>query len=147
MATKILALERELAANPNNEVALVELGHAYFDTDQPLKAIESYNKALTINPNNSFVWTDLGVMYRRSGQPQKALESFDKAIALEPSQEQARFNKGVVLMYDLNDAQAALKVWEELLSINPAAKAPNNVLVADIIAQVKESLTAQEKKE
>lgn len=144
-ATKILALEREIAANPNNESALVELGHAYFDTDQPPKAIAAYTKALAINPDNASVWTDLGVMYRRNKQPDKAIEAFDKAISIEPAQEQARFNKGVVLMYDLKDTEAALKLWEELVAINPMAKAPNNVPVADIIVQVKDNLASQQK--
>lgn len=147
LATKILALERELAANPNNESALIELGHAYFDTDQPPKAIAAYTKALAINPDNANVWTDLGVMYRRNKQPDKAIEAFERAISIEPNQEQARFNKGVVLMYDLKDPEAALKIWEELVSINPMAKAPNNVPVADVIVQIKESLASQQKKE
>jgi len=147
LAARIVSLEQEVAANPKNEAALIQLGHAYYDTNQPPKAIEAYSKALAINPNNPDVLTDMGVMYRQNGQPQKAIEAFDKAIELNPKHEQARFNKGVVLLYDLNDKENALKVWQELVEIDPAAKTPNNILVSDIIDQVKNSPEGQKKKQ
>ena len=81
----------------------------------------------------------MGVMYRQNGQPQKALESFDKAIALVPNHTVARFNKGVVLLHDLNDKEGAIKVWEDLVAIDPLVKAPNGMLVSDILNQVKAS--------
>ncbi len=147
LAAAIVRFEQELAQDPNNEQTLIQLGHAYYDSGNPPKAIEAYSKALAINPNNPDVLTDMGVMYKQNGQPQKALESFDKAIKLNPKHEQARFNKGIVLMYDLKDKEGAIKVWEELVEIDPSAKAPNNMLVSDIIAQVKGSPAEQEKKQ
>jgi tetratricopeptide (TPR) repeat protein len=72
-------------------------------------------------------------MYRRNGQPVKALEVFDKAIALDPRHEQSRFNKGIVLRYDMNDREGAVKAWEDLLKINPNAMAPNGLPVSEAI--------------
>jgi cytochrome c-type biogenesis protein CcmH/NrfG len=132
-AQTILTLEQEVAVNPNNADAWVQLGHVYFDTDNPPKAIRAYEKSLELRPGDPNVLTDLGVMYRRNGQPDKALESFDKAIAIDPNHQQSRFNKGIVLRYDLNDRKGAIKAWEELLKINPKAMAPNGQPVSEAI--------------
>ena len=132
-ARAILNLEQEVAVNPTNVNAWTQLGHVYFDTNNPPKAIRAYEKSLELNPNNPDVLTDLGVMYRRNGQPDKALAKFDGAIAVAPNHEQSRFNKGIVLRYDMNDVEGARKAWEELLNINPNAVAPNGIPVSEAI--------------
>lgn len=132
-ASDILRLEQEVATNPTNVDAWTQLGHVYFDTNNPAKAIRAYEKSLELRPDDPNVLTDLGVMYRRNGQPDKALAKFDRAIALDPRHEQSRFNKGVVLRYDMNDREGAVKVWEELLAINPNALAPNGLPVSEAI--------------
>ena len=125
-AKRILALEQEVALNPTNVNAWLQLGNIYFDTN-------SYEKSLELSPNNANVLTDLGVMYRRTGQPQKALDAFDRAMTIAPGHEQSRFNKGIVLRYDLNDREGAIKAWEELLKINPNAMAPNGIPLTEAI--------------
>ncbi len=140
VADNILNLEKKVAANPANFDAWVELGHAYFDTDQYQDAIMAYNKALELHPDNPDLLTDLGTMYRRAGQPEKAIASFDKSLKIAPRHEQSRFNKGVVLLYDLHDQQGALRTWEELLKINPAAMAPNGVPLQTAIDNIKKNM-------
>jgi len=134
-ARRIFALEKEVAANPDNGAAWTSLGNVYYDVNQYTKAINAYSKSLELDPKQPEVLTDLGVMYRRNRQPQEAINSFDRAISLNPAIEQARFNKGVVLIYDLNDKDAGLKAWEELVAINPEARAPNGQLVKDVIEE------------
>ncbi len=135
-ASQILSLENEVAANPQNLEAWTNLGHVYFDTQRFAKAIMAYNKSLELNPNNPDVLTDLGVMYRRTKQFNEAINAFDRATSLSPTHEQSRFNKGVVLFYDLNDKAAAKKAWEELLTINPVALAPNGQSVKEMLATI-----------
>jgi cytochrome c-type biogenesis protein CcmH/NrfG len=132
-ARSILSLEQEVAVNPNNVEAWTKLGHVYFDTGNPPKAIRAYEKSLELSPGDPNILTDLGVMYRRNGQPLQALEAFDKAMAVDPRHEQSRFNKGIVLRYDMNDREGAVKEWEELVRINPSATAPNGQLVSEAI--------------
>jgi len=136
-AGKIMTLEKEVAADPTNATAWAELGHAYFDSNQPANAIRAYNKYLAINPNNADIWTDLGVMYRRSGAPPEAIRCFDKAISIDPRHQQSRFNKGVVLMHDLNKKEDAIKAWEELLALFPNATVPDGRPLAEVIATYK----------
>ncbi|MDF1579081.1 MAG: tetratricopeptide repeat protein, partial [Desulfobulbales bacterium] len=135
-ANQILSFEREVAANPENLQAWTSLGHIYFDTNRVTKAINAYNKSLELDPDNANVWTDLGVMYRRNKEPYEAIKAFDRAISLSPTHEQSRFNKGVVMLYDLNDKAGARKAWEELLTVNPGAMTPNGQPVGELIATI-----------
>jgi cytochrome c-type biogenesis protein CcmH/NrfG len=132
-ARNILSLEQEVAVNPTNVDAWTQLGNVYFDTQNFAKAIRAYEKSLELSPNNPNVLTDLGVMYRRNGQPEKAVAAFEQAMAINPSHEQSRFNKGIVLRYDMNDREGAVKAWEELLKVNPNAVAPNGQPISEAI--------------
>ena len=76
-------------------------------------------------------------MYRRNSQPDKAIETFDRAVKANPQHEHARFNKGVVLLNDLHDPAGAVKVWEELIQINPMATTPSGSPLTDLIEKVK----------
>jgi len=137
---KIASLQFAAQQNPNNAETWTQLGHAYFDSNQPAKAIEAYNKSLEIIPSNPPVLTDIGVMYRRNGQSDKALESFDKALQASPGFEQALFNKGIVLYNDLGDPAGAIGVWKELVLINPGARTPNGGLVTEMIATLSKQI-------
>lgn len=132
-ARKILSLEQEVAINPTNVGAWTQLGHVYYDTANFSKAIWAYEKSLELSPGNPNVLTDLGTMYRQNNQPEKALAAYDKAIAIDPNHIQSRFNKGLVLLYNLNDRDGAVKAWEDLLKVDPDALAPNGQLVSELI--------------
>lgn len=133
------SLEKAVADEPDNVQAWTQLGHLYFDTDRYEQAIEAYTRSLELVPDNADVVTDLGVMYRRSGQPERAVDAFEQAIAINPGHETARFNMGVVLLHDFEDKQGAAKTWEELVELNPVAYAPNGRLVAELLADLRES--------
>ena len=132
----IRQLEKTVAADPGNTDALAQLGHAYFDSNQYTRAIEAYQKYLELKPDDADIWTDLGVMYRRRGEPVEALRAFDKAIEVNPGHQQARFNKGVVLLSDQKDRNAAVKIWQELVEINPSAKTPGGRLIRELINEL-----------
>jgi cytochrome c-type biogenesis protein CcmH/NrfG len=140
-ADAILHLEAEVTAHPDNFDAWTQLGHLYFDTNQPEKAIGAYTKALELHSGSADLWTDLGVMYRRSGDPAKALESFDKAISIDPNHLQSRFNKGVVLHFDLGRTEEALEAWRSVLALNNDYRMANNRLLREFIDTVTSETT------
>jgi cytochrome c-type biogenesis protein CcmH/NrfG len=142
-AARIAALERQTQADPENVNAWTELGNAYFDSQQHEKSISAYRKSLELNPNNANVWTDMGVMYQRSGKPEEAIKAFDQAIAADPKHEVSRMNKGIVLLHDLNDFDAAIEAWEGLLEINPIAMAPNGMSIDQMVTQLKKQQAGQ----
>ena len=141
-AGMIAALEKETRSNPGNLDAWISLGNAYFDSNQYEKAIDAYRKVLEINPDNANVWTDMGVMHRRNGNPQEAINAFDKAIEVDPKHEVSRMNKGIVLLHDLKDTDAAIKAWEGLLEVNPVAMAPTGRSVDEMVKQMKKQGSA-----
>ncbi len=136
--SRILKLEQLLKENPDNVDAWTQLGHLFFDTNRFGDAIEAYEKSLALKPGDPGVLTDLGVMYRRNKNPQKAIETFDLAIAADPSFETARFNKGVVLMHDMEDMAGGILAWEGLLQVNPMAKSPNGESLSALVEKMKQ---------
>lgn len=138
-ARRILSLEKEVAANPDNADAWTQLGNLYFDTNNFESAIRSYKKSLALKPDNANVQTDLGVMYRRAGQPNEAIKAFEKAIRIDPKHEIARFNTGIVFLHDLNNREGALKAWQDLVDINPAAMTPGGKPLAEMIKALRKS--------
>lgn len=108
-----------LEKEPDNVVLLISLGNAYFDVGMDPEAIKMYKKALQIYPDNVSVRTDLGTSYRRSGQTDKALDEYKKSLAIDSRHSITRYNVGVVYLWDKKDVDQAIKVWEELLRIDP----------------------------
>jgi cytochrome c-type biogenesis protein CcmH/NrfG len=143
LSNMIAALEKEVASNPDNVTAWIELGNNYFDTNQYDKAIRAYQRSLDIQPNDANVLTDMGVMYRRSGKPQEAIKAFDKAMEVDPKHEVSRFNKGVVFLHDLRDTQGAIRAWEDLMKVNPFALTPSGQSVDEMVTQMKKQLKQQ----
>lgn len=135
-SARMLVLEREVEKNPGSLSAWLELGNLYFDANKYQDAIRAYTQYLNLNPNSPDVWTDLGVMQRRSGNPAEAISSFDKAIELNPQHEQARFNKGIVLLHDLGNRDEALKTWQELIKINPNFRTPTGQTIKELVEKL-----------
>ena len=132
-------LKQQADETPESALVWERLGNAYFDSDQPALAIQAYEKSLAIAPENANVVTDMGVMYRRNDSPEKAIELFDRAIGIDPSHLMARYNKGIVLLHDIQDATGAAQAWNALVKINPTYRSPGGQLVADMVKQIDES--------
>jgi tetratricopeptide (TPR) repeat protein len=135
----LAALLQATRSTPDDVAAWTQLGHLYFDTEQYQKAIQAYEKSLKLDHSRPDVWTDLGVMYRRVGNPTEAVTCFDRALAINARHEAALFNKGVVLMHDMKDTQAALKAWEKLVQVNPNAQTPDGRTVKSMLDQVRKA--------
>ena len=132
------ALREKVRQNPKDVSSWIQLGNLNFDRNAVPEAIDAYEKALALDPGNAPVHTDLGIMYRRANRPEDAVREFDRAIAIDPKLENPRFNKGIVLLHDLNDREGAIRAWEALLKINPLAMAPNGQSVDELVTHYRE---------
>jgi tetratricopeptide (TPR) repeat protein len=118
---RIIEAEKIVAKDPKNYQVWVQLGNDYFDTEQPQKAVNAYDKALEIDSANQStpnILTDQGVMYRKMGLFDKAIANFEKANKLNPSHAQSLFNLGVVYANDLKQPDKAIAVWTRYLAID-----------------------------
>lgn len=116
---QIQQLEQIVKQDPENRNAWVQLGHNYFDNNQPAKAIDAYDQALALDANDPDVLTDQGVMFRRMGWYDKAIDNFSKAAEINPMHATSLFNLGVVYRYDLQEFDKAKEVWTRFLEVAP----------------------------
>jgi tetratricopeptide (TPR) repeat protein len=123
----IKLLEGMIAADPNNRNAWVQLGHNYFDSQQPIKAIEAYDKALALDPLDPDVITNQGVMFRSLGWYDRAIENFTRANEINPRHPQSLYNLGIVYRYDLNDFAKAREAWTRYLDQHPVGTGADQV--------------------
>jgi cytochrome c-type biogenesis protein CcmH/NrfG len=137
MEARIQALEQRVREQPGDVQAWTDLGHLYFDTEQPSKAIEAYTASLRLKPDDPDVLTDMGVMYRQIGQPKEAIDLFERALAIDPDHRIAGFNKGIVLLHDMGEKDAAISAWEDVLKRHPTAGTPSGQPLADVVRQLK----------
>ncbi len=121
-----IADEEARLANDNTDAdGWGHLGNLYFDDGQYQKAIDAYQKSLSISPNNTNYMTDMGTMYRALKQYDMALQTYDKVLALDPNHRNARFNRGVVLIYDLKRKEDGINTWKILIQKYPDSRGPN----------------------
>ena len=124
---KIQTLKGVVGNEPGNRNAWVQLGHNYFDSDQPMLAIEAYDKALALDANDPNVLTDQGVMFRRVGWADKAIENFTEANKLNPRHVQSLFNLGIVYRDDIGDKDKAAEAWNRYLAVTPTGKGADQI--------------------
>ena len=116
---QITMLEGIVTREPDNHNAWVQLGHNFFDANEPMKAIDAYAKALALEPDDPNILTDQGVMFRRVGWFDKAIANFEKANAIDTRHQQSLYNLGVVYRYDLQDFDKTIDAWDRFIALNP----------------------------
>jgi cytochrome c-type biogenesis protein CcmH/NrfG len=124
---QIQILQDVVAREPGNRNAWIQLGNNYFDSNQPVPAVDAYAKALELDGNDPNVLTDQGVMFRRLGWYDKAVENFEQASKLQPQHGQSLYNLGLVYMQDLKDFDKAAEAWERFLKVNPSGPGADQV--------------------
>ncbi|MEM9292350.1 MAG: tetratricopeptide repeat protein [Acidobacteriota bacterium] len=114
-------LRQRLAANPNDDDALLQLANANFDIREYSRAAELYQRYVELVPNNADVLSDLGITYRALNRPQEALAAFERALAVDGQHWLSLFNKAVVLLDsgDLDGAQAQAEVLRGIQPQDP----------------------------
>jgi tetratricopeptide (TPR) repeat protein len=130
-------LKERVSEAPKDQDLWTELGNAYFDNDQYGDAIAAYQRSLELDSGNANVWTDMGIMYRRIGEYSEALSAFERAIAEDPAHQMSRFNRGVVLFYDLEDRIGAFQSWDELAEMNPNFRIPDGRTIVQMLRDLR----------
>jgi len=117
-ANRVLALEQEIAANPDNINALIELGDIYLDSNRYEIAITTFVKAEQLAPTNFHILNDLGTLYMRTGNFENAMEKFEAVLKIDPRHIHSLYYVGLVHR-ETGNTDKALQAFEEVLGLNP----------------------------
>ncbi len=110
------ALENVFYRTP--EMALYNLGSAYYGKGDYIRAVEYFKEAVRVDPEYAFAYNNLGLAYDKLNMTDKAVASYRKAISHEPLFVAAYYNLGVALLKK-KDGTGALKAFEKVVELAP----------------------------
>ncbi len=113
-------MEATVAANPEVNGMRLALAGTYFERGDYIPAMEHYLAVLENNPTmqeEAISLARVGWMAYVTGQPETARDYLHAATQLDPAYGEAQLFYGVVLLYGVGDAEAALPVLEGVLQL------------------------------
>jgi len=128
---QIQQLRAQVEKNPNDADAVLLLANLNYDIRNWQRARELYEHYLTLRPATADILTDYGVCLREVGEFKTALAKFDQAVKMSPTHWQSRYNRAVVLAFDLKDFKAARAAVDELRQLQP-----NNNSVSELATEI-----------
>lgn len=111
--------ESLLEANPQDAMALLNLGNCQIKLNSAEEALGSYEKALEMRPDYAEALFSRANALLEMKRPQEALESCDRALGVKPDFAEALSNRAKALR-QLMRSQEALTSYERALDIRPA---------------------------
>ena len=111
--------QAEVAANPDNVVALFNMGYCLQELSQASEAVVAYRKAISYGLSHSALFTNLAICLHKLGQLDAAIRIFKKGIEVAPENGGIRNGLGMVLA-EKGYFHEALAAYEKAVSINPA---------------------------
>jgi len=96
---------------PDEVLALLEMGRRLLKEGNPEAAIEKLSAAREIEPSSSRIWNHLGLAHSKAGYFEEAIEAYQRAIALDFRNPSAHFNLALALER-LERYEEALEAWK-----------------------------------
>jgi tetratricopeptide (TPR) repeat protein len=103
-------LQKVIAAEPHNALALVKVGHHLTRLGRCEEAIEFFERAPQISPSYSEAHAYLAVAYRQLGRNKEALESLNRGFRIKPE-----LKSQVFWLSQLGSVCGRLGLWNESL--------------------------------
>ncbi len=103
---------------PQDPAALNAVANQQLADSKPADALKSYDAILAQEPNNVRALTYRGWLLRLANLPEGEV-SIDRAIQVDPNYADARLFKGIILLRDRNQPDAAIKEIETYMASNP----------------------------
>ena len=115
---RILSLQRQIIANPNDTTALLNLAMEYTLQNDFVKAVETYFSLLRVDADNFHAYNNLGILYRKSGQFRDSLHAYRQAERINPESYWVPYNMGLCFEA-MGRMQEARESYGRALSLNP----------------------------
>jgi Tfp pilus assembly protein PilF len=109
---------RALDCNPDNSVARINLGNAYYAEGDWEAAGAQYRKAMEVKPEDAEARNDLGIVLVVKGDREEAIAQFRKALELKPDYAEARLHLANVLFAKGNQEEAIAE-FRKVLETKP----------------------------
>jgi tetratricopeptide (TPR) repeat protein len=117
----VAQMEAAVAAQPENTAMRLALANLYFERRDYMAAMNHYSTLLGADPtpqeaavaNARIGW----MSYDALDEPAMAVEFLNAAVAADPEYGEAKLFLGVVLLYGMEDPEAALPILEEVLEL------------------------------
>ncbi len=126
---RALAVLESLANRPQDPRHLIDLGDRYYQDGDRERAVRTWKRLLTLIPNKAKALFTLGEVYLEHDMPADAVNALREAMQLSPKT--LAYKKGYALALERTATgtpaqrrpqyDAAVQIWEELLSNEPAA--------------------------
>lgn len=91
-----LALERVIAYEPANAMALSDLGYTYRQIGRQEDALTVLARAVALSPGLASAWVNYGATLQAAHRGAEAMEAYQKALAINPSQGEVHNNLGAL---------------------------------------------------
>jgi tetratricopeptide (TPR) repeat protein len=114
----IRQIEDQIRQHPANPKLYVALGLAYWQRDDFLHALESFQRAVKVGPGSAEAHNWLGVAILEKGDFTGSIAEFRKTIALDPKYTRAYANLGSALTKN-GELAEAVKVFQTAVALEP----------------------------
>ena len=116
--TRTSLWEDTVSKSPRSARAHNNLGVAYKEEGQRIKAMEHYRTALMLKPDYARAHNNLGVVYKEDGQFDRAIEHYRAALMLKPDYAKVHNNIGVAY-YRMGEVENSTRHFQHALKLKP----------------------------
>ncbi|MBF0358929.1 MAG: tetratricopeptide repeat protein [Magnetococcales bacterium] len=110
--------KKAIKIDPENFIALSNMGFALYSTEKLEEAAVALKKAITISPDFADAYSNLGNTLKKQGKFKEAVASFQKAIALKPDYAEAHSNLGNVRQ-EQDKLDLAVASYQKAIALKP----------------------------
>lgn len=110
--------EKALQLDPDNVIALENLGSAYRGEKRWQEARKTLERAATLDPNSAEANYSLAMVFAQTGQTDQAYQYLQKALSIRPTYPEALNNLGVLYLRTQRPSQA-VATFEKCIRVAP----------------------------
>jgi cytochrome c-type biogenesis protein CcmH/NrfG len=118
-AALIADLRTDVRRSPEDPQARLALARSLMGAQRGADALEQFRQAARLDPTDPEPFAYSGWLIRLQGFPDQALVLIDKAIEVDPEYPDARFFRGIILLRERDDPEAAITEFRRYLVLAP----------------------------
>lgn len=124
---EIFWAKKAIKADPNYDLAFVNLGNAYTELHDFKRARNAFMRAVEVNKKSPVGFYSLGVLSERERDLPAAVGFYKKALEVDPNFKEAMLNLGATYA-NLGKFKVAKEILERLIRLNPQSVDARNLL-------------------